>query len=729
MFDLRRIPILRVLFPFAGGSLAGYKLELSISIWEVLFVTVLGWILLVLLYWWAGKKPAKVQGIFSFMALLLFIATGMATGIKTRPVDPGLPLDGKVIIQGEIIRGPKKRGASWSYDMALDMVCSGDSVFSNHSQLIVYLKSSFDSGEIVDSVMPATGQTWQFYGQLVPVRNSGNPGSPDYKSILSRRNCWYRFYGDPISGIQNSGMKVNHLVITARRKSPAGIRNAVSSHWKGGVDEVSLLKAVCLGDRSELTENLTQAYVAAGGMHLLAVSGLHVGLIWWVLQHAFAWMVRISGKEIFRAATIIALLWFYAFVTGFSSSVCRSVTMFTLFTIGRLINQRIHPVNAILVSAFLLIMIYPPKLLDVGFQLSYSAILGIVVFYPTFRNLVKQKNRFFRWIWDAMMVSLAAQIATLPLVIYYFHQVPLYSLVTSLVAIPILSGLIVIFVSSVPLLFIGVLTEPLNFLLNGMAQLMNHFMERVASLPGAVISDLHLERFNLALLLGMLLLVMVTLNSRSRISRYLLAATISISLVCNAWFRYSILNSSEVIITHFHNSSLVSFREGFQIDHYCWHRDSVSMSYIERYRLMVWSKRKYQNQLFELKDPVPARGRISACLPVEPGIWSLGNDQTRGWVITGSAFAGNMAISRSPYVVSRDQKSVFSDCRNDFVLVSGNPPTRYLPEQLLATPCTLVIDGSNGSWYLPGFSQWIKERNLACRLHHTLLDGAFLKRW
>jgi hypothetical protein len=254
-------------------------------------------------------------------------------------------------------------------------------------------------------------------------------------------------------------------------------------------------------------------------------------------------------------------------------------------------------------------------------------------------------------------------------------------------------------------------------------------MEWVASLPGAVIYDLHMERFNLILFMAMLLLVMVTLNSRSRMPPYLLAAIISISLIWNAWSRYNILNSSEMIISHFYNSSLVSFREGYQVDHYCWYRDSVSMSYIEKYRLMVWSKRKYNNQLFELKDQVPVRGSISVCLPVEPGLWSLGNDHARGWVIAGSAFAANRGKSRSQYGVSTDRRDIFSGCRSDFVLFSGNPPTRDLPEELFATRCTLVIDGSNGSWYLPGLNQWTIERNLAGRLHQTSLDGAFLKRW
>ncbi len=714
MFDLRRIPILRVLFPFAGGSLAGYITEYSISIHEVLFAAGFCWVLLVMVFWRTDKTTLKVQGIISFLALLLFFTIGLATGMKTRPADPGLPLEGKVIIQGEIIRGPGKGGSSWSYDMALDMICSGDSIFSTHSLLKVYIRLPLDSGGLAESLMPTAGQTWQLYGQLVPVRNSGNPGSPDYKAILSRKNCWYRFYCDPLSGVKDSRMKGNHQVMAGKRMSPARIRNAVSSHWKGGVEEVSLLKAVCLGDRSELTDDLTQAYSAAGGMHLLAVSGLHVGLIWWVLQHALAWMVRVFGKELFRAITIIGLLWFFAFVTGFSTSVCRSVTMFTLLTTGRMIDQRLHPVNAILVSAFLLILIYPPRLLDVGFQLSYSAILGIVVVFPKLRSLVTLKNRFLRWIWDAIMVSLAAQLSTVPLVIYYFHQVPVYSLFTSLVAIPILSGLIVIFVTSVPLLYIRILSEPLNFLLNGMAQLMNRFMEEVASLPGAVIGDLYMERFNLVLLMGILLLAMVALNIRSRLPRYLLAGIISMSLIWNAWFRYRILHSSEMMITHFYRSSLVSFREGFQVDHYCWYGDSVSLHYMDKYRLSVWSKRMYENQLFEMKKMIPVNGKISLCIPVVPGIWTLGNDHTRGLVITGDL--------REPW-------DFFSGYRSDFVLFSGNPPTRNLPEELFELHCTLVIDGSNSSWFLPGFTRWSSGRKLTGRLHHTLLDGAFLKRW
>ena len=538
MFDLRRIPIVRMLLPFAGGSLAGYGIVHPHQVSELLVTTAMMWILLVALFHRSGRKPGGREWLFLLLVFSVVFMVGFTLGTMTQPVDPGLPLKEKVMIRGVITGGPIQGAKNWSYGLKTERVCSRDSAYGIRTLLKVYLTAPPDSLPKGDSLWPREGELWQFYGQLVPITNSGNPGATDFESIMTRNNCWYRFYADQNYAPRLLGKLPGKGGWKDRYIHASRIRNAVSVHWSGDGKEISLLKAVCLGDRSDLTKELKLAYTNAGAMHLLAVSGLHMGLIWLVLYHLFSWMVRLSGREIFRSLTIISILWVFAFVTGFSSSVSRSATMFTLFTAGRLMSQRMHAINGILVSAFLLILLDPSRMLDVGFQLSYTAILGIVALYPVFRRLLTIKNRILRRVWEASLVSVMAQISTTPLIIYYFHQIPVYSLITSLVTIPLLSLLIALFVISVPFMVAGIGSTLFNGVLIKLAFLINLSVEQVASIPGAVVNELNLDKMSLCLWMGILCTLMVVLNHRMALARYLLIGLVSASLCWTARCRY-----------------------------------------------------------------------------------------------------------------------------------------------------------------------------------------------
>ncbi len=709
MFDLRRIPIIRVLLPFGGGSLAGYSILHPHHLSELLLVTALMWIFQVAIFH-LSRKSGRGQRLFFLQTCSLLFFVGFATGTLTRPVDPDLPIAEKVMIHGVITEGPISGDKNWSYVMETNSVCCRDSSYAVRTQLKVYLAAPSDSLAWVDSLWPGEGEVWQFFGQLVPVVNSGNPGATDFKGILNRKNCWYRFYSDLRFTPRMLEEPPEQKGWRDRRILAARIRNAVSDHWIGDGNEISLLKAVCLGDRSDLSKGLKEAYSDAGAMHLLAVSGLHMGLIWWVLYHLFAWMVRLSGREIFRSLTIIAILWIFAFVTGFSSSVSRSATMFTLFTAGRLMCQRTHAINGIFVSAFLLILIEPSRMLDVGFQLSYVAILGIVALYPVLRRLLCIKNRVLSRIWEGALISFTAQISTAPLVIYYFHQIPVYSLITSMLTIPLLSILIALFVISLPFMLAGVGSFFFNGALIKLAFLINFSVERVASIPGGVVTDLNLQTITLCLWMGVVFTLMIILNHKMALARYFLIGLLSALLCYTARDRYLCTHSSELVIGHFNQASIITFREGKKVDHYCLCRDSAAFHYLEKYTSQNWSRRSFQTRMIELGRQNSAKGVISDCKEVTPGVWLLGNDRIKGWVIAGAS------------------EPIFG-FGLDFVLLSGNPPLRNIALELLNSSGEVILDGSNRNWYISVIESFKEEGKGCFTNYYTGEHGAYLKRW
>jgi competence protein ComEC len=706
MFDLRRIPVVKVLIPFAAGALSGSLAKYPVPIWGVVLSALLGWFCLLILFLKLRRKPISRPWFFCLWVFLICFADGVGNGLLTRPVDPKLPVGERVIIRGVVKQAPTAGQSKLRCELGLQMLYAPDTVYRSQTLLQVYLSPDGDS------VVPQAGETWQWLGFLTPIRNSGNPGSPDFESIMHRKDCWYRFYAsgpnDPVHSVRVGS--------SVRKADSDFIRHALSGRWQGDEEELALLKAVCLGDRASLTEDMHQNYGAAGGMHLLAVSGLHVGLIWWVLNKATRWMVRKTRSEVYRTLAVLGLLWFYASVTGFSASVCRSVTMFSLFSAGRMLGQGTHGLNGIFVSALILLVIQPTRLMEPGFQLSYAAILGIVAIYPFFRSLFSLKYRLLKWLWEAAAVSLAAQLFTAPLIIYYFHQLPVYSLLTSILAIPMLSLLIALFTCSVPFMMFGILENIFNFTLTSLARLMNLTMEAVAAIPGALLEDMHLSLGMLVLWMILLSLSMLALQGRSRLPASLVLFVFSVVMLWSAWNLASRRRTSELVLGHFRGASMVTLREGDRVDHYCWYRDSSSLAYMQNYRSDAWSRRIYLNHLHMMGDSAYMQGSVSACIELTRGIWSVGNDQFCFWVVTKPV--KNIHLALRPLDTAGTGMN-----RPDFILLSGEPEVFNLEVLASGSAIDLVVDGSSRTWY----RESIHSRQT--RIHDTEVQGAYVKEW
>ncbi|MEZ4854276.1 ComEC/Rec2 family competence protein [Flavobacterium sp.] len=235
----------------------------------------------------------------------------------------------------------------------------------------------------------------------------------------------------------------------------------------------SVVNALLLGQRKLLDEKTLTAYSDVGVIHILAISGLHVGILYIFL----VWILKPIGTSkkarIIRFCITILVLWSFAFITGFSASVSRAVIMFSLFAFGKILNKQTNTYNILATSALLLLVYNPNLIFDIGFQMSYSAVLAIVSFNPYFKYFRISKNKIVSFFTDILAVSLAAQIGVLPISLYYFHQFSPLFLVANLVAIPLTTAI----------LWLGLITLGLNFvfpkfsvLIGKLLQLLIHFM-------------------------------------------------------------------------------------------------------------------------------------------------------------------------------------------------------------------------------------------------------------
>lgn len=285
------------------------------------------------------------------------------------------------------------------------------------------------------------------------------------------------------------------------------LRNYILKQYKkhGITDQQhAVLAALTLGYKNKLDEEIKHAYSNSGGMHVLAVSGLHVGIIYLVLAFLLKPLRKRKYGNYLAVSIVITFLWFYALLTGLSPSVFRASTMFTIIAIGTLFKRNTNIYNSLAASALILLLYNPCLITEIGFQLSYLAVIGIVFFYPKIYGILHIKNKLVDNIWSLTAVSLAAQIATFPISLYYFQQFPSYFLLTNFLVIPFATILIYGTILFLLLSFIQPLAYFFAKLLNYLVYGLNTAVQFIESLPGSVIENIN-SSFMLMLLLYILI--------------------------------------------------------------------------------------------------------------------------------------------------------------------------------------------------------------------------------
>jgi competence protein ComEC len=212
-----------------------------------------------------------------------------------------------------------------------------------------------------------------------------------------------------------------------------------------------------LGYREDLSPAVIQSFADSGTVHVICVAGLHVGIIYLLLNFLLGFLTKVKGGDKMRTLLLLLLLWAYALLTGLATPVLRATIMFSFILIGKYLNKRSYSINSLCCSAFLLLLINPFNLADTGFQLSYLAVAGILIIYPFISSLWEITNPVINKIWELLILSFSAQLSIAPLSLLYFHQLPNYFLFTNLLVVPLLSivvcaGLFFLFTAYIPFL-------------------------------------------------------------------------------------------------------------------------------------------------------------------------------------------------------------------------------------------------------------------------------------
>ncbi|MFC2152434.1 ComEC/Rec2 family competence protein [Bacteroidota bacterium] len=395
---------------------------------------------------------------------------------------------------------------------------------------------------------------------LNEIKHSGNPHTFNYKKYLKYQEIYSQCYikSNQFKIIDhNKGSKLRILSNKTRQK----LLNIYKINNISG-DEFAVLSALTLGFKNELTPELKESFSTSGAMHILAVSGLHVGIIFIILCKLLFFLQKNKYGKILSSLIIITVLFFYAFLTGLSDSVFRATTMFTFISIGQMFNRQINIYNSISASAFLLLIINPYSIMNVGFQLSYAAVISIVFFQPRIYSLLNFNKTIPDYLWQLISVAIAAQLGTFPITIHYFNQFPLYFILSNIIIIPlatiIIYGAILLFIFSFSDGIALYISKALYFI----TLLLNKNVNFIESLPYSKLDRILIDSNEVFILIIMIFLVSFFIMTKQLKFFKLTIFVLLILLVYNIALSYSKLNNPNITVHNISGITAINYIEG-----------------------------------------------------------------------------------------------------------------------------------------------------------------------
>lgn len=540
---------------------------------------------------------------------------------------------------------------------------------------------------------PVPGDRMAIRGKVREISPPLNPDQFDYKQYLAARDIHHQVFSD------TSWQLLEHepgLLSRAAQLRSHALR-ILKKHLPTP-NEYAVGAALTMGYKSALTEEIENAYANTGAMHVLAVSGLHVGLVQLILMWLLGRVpLRSQWWKLVKTLLIIAGIWAFALLTGASPSVLRASTMFSFLAAGLALQRTTNVYNTLAASALVLLVSNPNLLYHVGFQLSYLAVLGIVYFQPRIYSLWHIENRFGDYLWQLSAVSLAAQLGTLPISLYYFHQFPLYFVLSGLIVVPA-AGLI-LSLTLLLLVFhaVPVLGAILAKLLYGLVYAVNAGIFIIQQLPGGLWQGIWLGAFGVWALYA--ILAGLVLAHRTRQFKWVLASLLLSVLVAGsyAWQKWQSLHQEAVVVYQVYKHTAVDAFLGAGIT-------QISSPALESKKLAFANEQHRWRRRAQLDTVVSPMQEVK--LPNAPGwrgFWQLGGTRLffmqEGRQLTG---AGRIPV--------------------DAVVLSQSPDITLdqLVEKLDAR--LVVADGSNPPWRVKDWSA--QAESLGLSFYATAEQGA-----
>ncbi len=550
--QLRLYPFIRILIPFVSGIILGLYFHPDINVACIAIIVFLSAACII-------HKVAPnftLRWLYGIVINLFLCSAGLLVlNLHHSDIHEHRKLYGEKVICEAIISEELAETEKTFRTVLMIRQIHHDSIEKKNFRVLTYFKKDSCASKL------RMGDILLFHSELCEIDEPKNPYEFNYRKWLEHRgivlgtflfdNTWYKI-----------GRKRSWKTFISDLRHQL-IRIYKNSGISG--NELAVLSALTLGQRQDLPDEIEDSFASAGAMHVLAVSGLHVGIIFLIINAILFFMKRFRYGSVIQCIIIILFLWFFAILTGLRPSVVRAVFMFSVIQAGQSLKRPPGIYNTISFSAFCLLLINPYQLFDAGFQLSYMAIAGIVFFQPKIYKILYFKNLIADKVWQLFTVSLAAQLATAPVTIYYFHYFPLYFWLTNMVVI-LLTGLIIYF--AIFQIFIFALHLPYSFtgnILDFLLSLLNNMTCQIHELPHAQIRNISTSLFEIVLFYGMIISMTVYILIRNRKSLIWFFAILLVMMVFGTARTYIFTKQNKIVVFDAEPHSLVGLVKGREI--------------------------------------------------------------------------------------------------------------------------------------------------------------------
>ncbi|WP_037316876.1 ComEC/Rec2 family competence protein [Salegentibacter sp. Hel_I_6] len=448
-------------------------------------------------------------------------------------------------------------------------------------------------------------------------------------------------------------------------------------------DQLAIMQALLLGQRQDISKEIYDEYAAAGAIHILAVSGLHVGIILLILNWLFKPLHFFKKGLILKTLLLILLMWGFAILAGLSPSVVRAVTMFSFIAIGMQMRRKTSVLNSLFISLFILLLVNPYFIFQVGFQLSYLAVFAIVSIQPKLFKLWKPRFKITKYFWGLMSVSLAAQIGVLPLSLFYFHQFPGLFFLSNLVVLPVLGLILSLGILIIILALLKLLPDILAETYGNLIGVMNQFIGWIAGKEAFVFSEIYFNFWqNISAYLLIFFFILLIYKQSFKKLVFFLCGVI---LFQGSMFFTKIQNSSsESIVFHKPRKTMIGIQKNQKLNVY----HNLDEDLQKEIRLKDYKIGKNINQIEENQIP-------------------------------------NILAFSKTHILIVDSSAIYElgDLNPNVVLLCNSPKVNL--ERLIKhlEPKIIIADGSNYHSYV---DRWrITAEKQKTRFHHTGKNGAF----
>lgn len=648
MFNLKSIPFLKILIPYLFGIVTGLYFGMFQKVHVVFLASFVIWIAAFLFQKFHKTNSYLKKGTYilctnGLLFLLAFESCYLYNGKNDTyhyshyvnyneqsfiATIADIPVVSEKFIKIPVSINGIERNKEWHYA---------------EGSTIIYLKND-------SRLKLSLGNKLLLHAKFSHVNEPKNPYEFDYKTFLENKNIFHVVYASShnmhIIKKYNVDFSIAQIGTQIKSHLVSVLRNSELSP-----NTFAICSALLVGYDDEIDSEVMQSFSHSGTLHILSVSGMHTGVLYGILIFIFSIIDKYDRYKKTKFVAVVISLFLFVVITGLSPSVLRAALMLSLILFGKTFYKQGNAYNTLLFSAFLLLLINPYLIKDVGFLLSYCAVGGIMYLYPMLAQLYVFENRIVQWLWTSVLISVAATVFTLPISLYFFHQFPVWFVFSNLLIIPISMFLMLCAVLFLILHKIVFLNQVLVYVMNVATSIMLWLAQLTDNPKYGFIDFIPFEKIDVLLMCLLIALGLIVLATKQY--KHVLALCFTVIV----WLSFSIYGSleqkqnQELVVFHVKQKSVFALRLGRTV--YA-HFDNITSKEFQRY--------------------------------VKPYLLTISNLK----VVNTNA---NVLKVNGKYVVNQKQQANLSNAINsDYIIVSNNNAleltTNYKTKPLIIADCS-----------------------------------------